>query len=411
MKNYIILFLFLLPSVALFSQEDSTDIFEEELVEEDEMEEEPARNWALTGYVKDMRTMLFFPNADQIVLDNLVHNRLNFEWYMDEKWTFKADMRNRMFYGNLVQLDTAYADKISDANNDVLDMSVVIVDRNALVIHSMIDRLSFNYQSGNWNVTLGRQRINWGINTFFNPNDVFNTYNFTDFDYEERPGSDALHVQYYTGVASSVEFGIKAFTSMEDFVAAGLWKFNAKNYDFQVLGGVAYEDVVLGGGWAGNIGNAGFKGEFTTFMPYENLGDSVSFAATLGVDYSFKNSTFVGFGFLFNSNGTDDKLDLTSQGLTIGSGNSATLTAKNLYPYKYAMFASVGYPFSPIFSGNLAIVYSPSNDQAVFLNPTFTASLTQNLDLDVVGQLFTMNFGGQYSLMSRAVFLRLKRSF
>ena len=410
MKNLFII-LFITISVHGFSQDTASIYLEETDSVEVIFEEETIKNWSLSGYVKDLRLVIFNPDLDNVLLDNLIHNRLNFEWYMNDKWTFKAEMRNRVFYGNLVQFDTAYAEKVSNANNDVVDMSAVLLNRNAVVMHSMFDRLNINYSSGNWNIRLGRQRINWGINLLWNPNDIFNSYNFTDFDYEERPGSDALLIQYYTGAASSIEVAVKAFTDKKDMVAAGLWKFNTNNYDFQILGGVAYEDIVFGGGWAGNLGNAGFKGEFSTFMPYADNGDSVSFSGTFGIDYSFKNSTFVAAGFLFNSNGTADRLDLTSGGLTIGSSSSATLTAKNLYPYKYATFAQVSYPFTPIFSGALSMVYSPSTDNALFINPTLTTSVTQNLDFDVVAQLFAMDFLGEYQLVSKALFLRLKRSF
>ena len=46
---------------------------------------------------------------------------------------------------------------------------------------------------------IGRQRINWGVNLAWNPNDLFNAYSLIDFDYQERPGSDAIRFQYYMG--------------------------------------------------------------------------------------------------------------------------------------------------------------------------------------------------------------------
>ncbi|AEV99621.1 hypothetical protein Niako_3297 [Niastella koreensis GR20-10] len=37
------------------------------------------------------------------------------------------------------------------------------------------------------------------------PNDIFNTYNFLNFDYEERPGADAAKFQYLFNDLSNVE--------------------------------------------------------------------------------------------------------------------------------------------------------------------------------------------------------------
>ena len=107
----------------------------------------------------------------------------------------------------------------------------------------MLDRLYLDYVKGNLEVRLGRQRVNWGINTVWNPNDIFNAFTFTDFDYEERPGSDALRVKYYTGFASSIEIAVKAFDRKEDAVGGILWKFNKWNYDFQALVGIMQEDL------------------------------------------------------------------------------------------------------------------------------------------------------------------------
>ena len=412
---YIVVCLVILPWATFAQNEDddedgtSTEEYLEQIYEEGELEEE-MKNWSLRGYVKDLRTVSLLDNLDNISMDNMIHNRLFFEWYPNDNWTFKADLRNRIFYGNTFQTlpMSEYSELISDANNDFFDLFAMIIDKNAFLFHSMIDRLYVDYTKDKLQISAGRQRINWGINTFFNPNDIFNSYNFTDFDYEERPGSDALRVQYYTGVASSVEIAVKAFDDIDEIVAGALWKFNKKNYDCQILAGVANEDIVLGGGWSGSIKNLGFKGEFSTFLPYENIGDSVSFAGTLGLDYFLQNSAYLSAGFLLNSNGTTESL-LTTGGSLFNS--TETLSAKNLYPYQYAIFTAVSYPFSPMLNGALSVVYSPGEDQALFINPTLTYSVKDNLDFDAVGQLFALNLQNNYTLASKALFVRLKWSF
>ena len=409
MKHIYIVACFAMLPWLMFAQDEDSVSFETNTTVE-EFAEEEMKNWSLRGYVKDLRTVYFAPNFDNIIIDNMIHNRLFFEWYPDEQWTVKADLRNRIFYGNTFQTlpMSDYSELISDANNDYFDLSAMIIDQDAFLFHSMIDRLYVDYTKDKLQISAGRQRINWGINTFFNPNDIFNSYNFTDFDYEERPGSDALRVQYYTGVASSVEIAVKAFDDIDEIVAGALWKFNKKNYDFQVLGGIANEDIVLGGGWAGSIKNLGFKGEFSTFLPYDDFGDSVSFAGTLGLDYFFGNSAYLSAGLLLNSNGTTESLLATGGNLLY---STETRNAKNLYPYQYAIFTAVSYPFSPILNGAISVVYSPSDDQALFISPTLTYSVKDNLDLDAIGQFFALNFQNQYSLASKAVFVRLKWSF
>ncbi|MEZ4983057.1 MAG: hypothetical protein R2769_16025 [Saprospiraceae bacterium] len=85
--------------------------------------------------------------------------------------------------------------------NDYFDLSIEGADQMGVAAQMMLDRLFVQYTYKQFEARLGRQRINWGISTIWNPNDIFNAYNFSDFDYEERPGSDAMLLKYYIGYA------------------------------------------------------------------------------------------------------------------------------------------------------------------------------------------------------------------
>ncbi|MCK7542259.1 MAG: hypothetical protein MZV63_70990 [Marinilabiliales bacterium] len=67
------------------------------------------------------------------------------------------------------------------------------------VLNTFIDRASVDFTAGTLQVSAGRQRINWSQALVWNPNDIFNTYSSFDFDYMERPGSDAVRVDLLTG--------------------------------------------------------------------------------------------------------------------------------------------------------------------------------------------------------------------
>lgn len=371
---------------------------------------EKEKSWELHGYIKDLQSLsvISLPtpigNSKFSSQDNVLHNRLNFRWFPNDNFTFKLELRNRIFWGDQIKLSGAEAFKMQLADgNDYFDLDIAAVDQVGIGIHSIIDRFYGEYVKDNWEIRLGRQRINWGINTVWNPNDIFNAYSFTDFDYEERPGSDALRIRYYTGYAGSIEVAAKVADNWDDSTIGLLWVFNQWNYDFQILAGVAQGDYALGGGWAGNIKDIGFKGEFTYFIPFETE-DAKSFTATLGADYSFGNSLYLNAGFLYNSNGTTTG-DIT-QLFTFD------LSAKNLYPYKYATFLSANYPISPLINGGLALIYSPSEAQALFLNPTLSYSIKENWDVDFIGQLvFDKETGASYRSPVQALFLRFKFSF
>ncbi|CAN0327173.1 unnamed protein product, partial [Chrysoparadoxa australica] len=163
----------------------------------------------------------------------------------------------------MVSLFHPYYGDFIDVNNDYFDLSWMPINNDNLVIHTMIDRLYFEWNKNDWEVSLGRQRINWGMNLAWNPNDLFNAYSFFDFDYEERPGSDALRIRKYTGYASEIDFAIKAGDDIADITTALKYQINKWNYDIQFIGGLMKNNVAIGTGWAGNLWNAGFKGELT----------------------------------------------------------------------------------------------------------------------------------------------------
>ena len=395
--------------------------------------------WAFKGYLKNMSTFSWFPAfEDTLWYDNLTHNRLNLAWYPNNDFTVIVEMRNRLFLGSSVTADLYpgydYA-KLIDSNNDYFDLSYTVSNENA-VLNLMFDRLYVQWVKNDWEIKLGRQRINWGVNLAWNPNDWFNAYSFFDFDYEERPGSDALRVTYYTGVASSVEVAAKIADSPDDFVAAGMYKINKYNYDIQFLGGLAQGDISLGTGWAGNLGLASLKGELTYFIPvidteansnylkkilppleyiYDAEGNRIKlsdkygslFLAAISVDYSFKNSLYLNGSVMYNSNGDYD----TNLFISAIGQQSVTFTVRDLSPYPWSTFVQASYQFTPLLFGGGAIMFYPGSNN-FFVNPMLTYSIVQNLDIDAVGQFFYgTKQNGSYDAISKSVFVRVKWSF
>ncbi|MBN2276051.1 MAG: hypothetical protein JXK95_17110, partial [Bacteroidales bacterium] len=256
---------------------------------------------------------------------------------------------------------------------------------------------------------IGRQRINWGQTYVWNPNDIFNAYSYFDFDYEERPGSDAVRIQYYAGAASVVEGAVKV-DSGKNFTAAGLVRINKWGYDMQVLGGILNsEDMVAGFGWSGNIGGAGFKGEISYFHPYRNFGDTSGLVfITLGVDYTFGNSLYIGFEGLYN------QLPKDFYGAGFAQFYEGPLTVKNLSFTEYNLFAQISYPVNPIINVSLAGMYFP-DVSGYFAGPSFTWSLMDNLNLSLYLQFFKGEFpditGVKMQQSFNLGFMRMKYSF
>lgn len=361
-------------------------------------------NYMLKGYVKGMTNMQSYSEGEMII-ENTIYNRFDIDWYVNNNITFTAGLRNRIIAGNNVSAIPNYSDYVSrDAG--YADLSLVWVDNNSWIGISQLDRFMIDYTIGNLQITVGRQRINWGQSFVWNPNDLFNTYSYFDFDYEEKPGSDAVRLQYYIGDSGKIE-SATSINSDNKVTSALLYRFNTKGYDIQFLSGVYTEtDYVVGGGWSGSIAGGGFSGEISYYRPISNFADTTgSVTATIHYDYTFSNSFNLQFETLYNGFGADDM----SNGL--GGILFMDLSPKSLFVSKIAVFASGAYDVSPLFRVMLAGMYGPDGN-FLYVGPTLTYSMSDTMELSAIGQYFSMDkVEESVANKGSAVYVRLKWAF
>ncbi len=345
------------------------------------------KKFELDGYIKYMQTASFTDVETYWNTDNLIHNRLDFSYYPAEWIDVKLSVRNRFFYGQQVSglyypgIGNVYADMI-DKNTGFADLSWNYLENRSFFFNTSIDRAFVEIQKGKWNITAGRNRINWGQTFVWNANDIFNAYSYFDFDYEEKPGSDALRVQYNLGYASRLDFAT-AVNNDTSITAAGLYSFNKFNYDFQVMGGLfRSDDFVAGFGFTGNLFNGSFRGEASYFHPMDNLTDTSGVvSASVGYDYVFKNAIMVQGEVLFNTSAKKDA------GFNIADFYQMQLSAKNLSFARFSAFLMMAYPLSPLVNISVSAMYSPQNN-FVFAGPSVSVSMADNFMIDFNVQAF-----------------------
>ena len=365
---------------------------------------------SLSGYISDMQTVYHVP--DQWLWENSLHNRLDLEFYPTEWLTGTFQLRNRAIAGNTIRKFPGYAESLGD-DPGWMDLSFVkdgnLGDSAGYVLASTIDRLWLQFSFGNLEIKAGRQRINWGQTFVWNPNDIFNSYSYFEVDYPERPGSDALRASYYTGNASTIEMAAK-IDSANRVTAAGYFRFNAFGFDIQLLGGIYQEeDLILGTGWSGNLGNSAFRGEVSYFRDLDQFKDTTGYLMTsVGFDYIFSNSLMIQLEGLYSAFAKE--LDVYSF-LQFYSGN---LDVKNLGFTEWSFFSNISFPFTPLINGGFATIWYPEW-KGVYLGPSFDLSLNSNMDLSLILQYFTAEFedlsGEKNREKNTFGFLRFKWSF
>ena len=391
MRIFFLCFLLFSFNFSFFSQENKKNKWKEKV--------------ELSGFIKYMNTTSVV-DLDSLITDNLIHNRIRFKTYLSNKITAVIEMRNRVFYGEATRLNP-YLGKELELDNGQVDLSFVPLERKSVVIHSILDRAYMKYSEDNWELTLGRQRINWGVNLAFNPNDLFNAYSLVDFDYQERPGVDAVRFQYYGEDMSSFETAIQIGNSLDSSVIAGLWKFNKWKYDFQFLAANYFKDIAIGTGLAGNIKKAGLKTEISYFQPKSNFLDSLgTLSLSTTIDYSFKKGTYISASILYNSSGKNKSINSSNLFQTfIGD-----ISAKSLMPSKWTYFGQVSGAFNPALNGSFAVFYMQGINLALLM-PSIVYNINDDWELMLIAQSAFGELNTKFQSMGSGIYLRTMYSF
>lgn len=358
---------------------------------------------------------------DTYLSQNLVHNRINFHYYATDNISLSAQFRNRFMSGDSILLGNFTDGFKSDMYYLPLSYYEKMGSNGVLAI--TIDRLYLNYVKDKLEIKIGRQRINWGQTFAWNPNDIFNSYSYFDFDYVERPGADAVRIQYYTGLTSQLDFAAK-IDENDNITAAGLFRFNVHNIDMQILAGyyntgeadyLKEKDFVGGFSFTTDFKGLSIRSETSYFHPEKSSANQQELImSSLGFDYTFSNDLYLISEFLF--------LSKVNMSLTGGLSDlyTSNLNVKNLSFAKYNGMVQLSYPLTDLMNTSLsAMVFSDNNLAGFYTGPSIDYSIAQNVDLSFIAQYFqfeieeTLPVIGNQTISFKTLmgFLRMKWSF
>ena len=365
-------------------------------------QEDSLRHWQWKGFVKDLSGGYVFGRFEETTWSKLIHQRISVTSDLGSGLSARIDLRNRIMWGSLMRKTPGWADAMEPPPG-LLDLSVRWIDRPDILLLSEIDRIQLNWSRDTWDLTVGRQRINWGINNIWNPNDLFNTYNFLDFDYEERPGADAIRFKYFAQTERTWELAYKPGKVSGEHVAALLFRFNRKGFDHQVISGMHHRDLVIGTGWAGSIGGTGVKGEWSYFHPTRHWMDSTGiFSASVMIDRTFANETYLSASIWYTNRPQAMNGNLLNTNMR--------LTPKSLFPYRLALHAAYVKSFGSGYAFSAGCVFAPERSTFIVL-PSLSREIDASWDADLTLQSMLAKDNGSFGLSGAALFLRLKHSF
>jgi len=374
-------------------------------------------SFELNGYAKYLFSSVKIPYFSERFSDHLIHTRINTRWYPVESISAALEARMRGFYGETVENFPNYIDQIK-SKHDFVQLDYVAWNKNKSIGYVEIDRIWLDWQFKNFQTTIGRQRIAWGTSWVWNITDLFNPLSILDFDYEERPGVDAIRLQYYTGAVSKIEAAFTRGKTRGKSIAAVHAVMNKWNYDFHLLGGVKNNRWILGGAWSGDISGAGFRGEIVASAAPQKSATSINkiprilgeslfdydkpvFSLALSGDYTFENSFYIHTEVLFNSNGK-------AKNAAIHQFEAAELGM--LSPSRLSMFHEFSYNFTPLIRGSIFGLFNP-NDKSFVAVPSLNWSILENFDLMLIALLFDGKPLSEFGGFGKMFFIRTKYSF
>jgi hypothetical protein len=363
--------------------------------------QETSGPFSLNGYLVTMESAIFDSVSGPMIFDNVLHNRLNFKYYLHDKITLAAEFRNRLFTGDMARMGNTYSEIIG-ADEGIADLSWNIIKKKSFFLNTTIDRLYVDFNFDKFQARIGRQRINWGQALVWNPNDIFNAYSFFDIDYVERPGSDAIRLQYYPSPSSVIELAVKGDKD-KDLTTAALYRFNKWGYDIQFLAGYSNSsDLTAGAGWSGTAGSFSFRGEGTWFHPVKEFSDTTgTVILTAGLDRIFKKNSILQLQLMY----CNDPLDLKS----FDRLYSGSLSAKDLAFSKFTAFGQFTWAATPLLNIGISTMWFPDL-KGFFSGPSLDYSVAENLDFSLIWQHFDGKMGSTATKMN-LVYLRVKYSF
>ena len=277
-----------------------------------------------------------------------------------------------------------------------------LIDEKKFVFNTTIDRAWIEFTGNLLQIRLGRQRINWSQSLVWNPNDIFNTYSFFDFDYVERPGSDAIRIIYSPTASSAAETAVKVEHN-GSITAAALYRFSFSGVDIQFLGGeMSGKTFVAGSGWSGAIGSWSIRGEATWFQPYNRVVETKGTGIfTLGTDKTFSEKLTGVVQIMYCNRPVQlfSFSDLYYGGLTAAQLAFSDITAMGQLTWT---------PMPLINVTGSGIWYHDL--KGFFAGPSIDISITENVDFSFMWQYFHSTINNTDTRVNLA-FLRFRYSF
>lgn len=266
-------------------------------------------------------------------------------------------------------------------------------------LYSWVDRANLKLRVRKIDITLGRQAITFGQAYFWNPLDLFQTFDPRQFDRDYKPGVDALRADFALGSFSQLTLigsvGAEATAGAANEFSSEFWssswrgsaalahlRTTIRGWDFALQAGKVYSAHQFGIGVSGEIGplETRLEGAYRVADDPQPLSDSIDaplvedrLTFVLGIGRWLTPELNVEAEYLFNGAGASDEAELSLAFARVAAGEIQQVS-------EHLSGAMINYQFTPIVVGTFASIISLS-DRSGFLQPNLTVSAASEFDV------------------------------
>lgn len=283
---------------------------------------------------------------------------------------------NMEYEADIIYSKENYSAFINPAGSgrQVLNLRWQLYQNHNTQILNYIDRLYFRQGFTNGNIIAGRQRIAWGVGRVWSPTDLFNPLNPANFGKTEKDGADAVSLSYSFGSFTDLNVVYNPQEKINSSNYGLRLRTNAAGYDFAAVGGYFDHRIILGGDFAGNIFNAGIRGEGIISADDKRYYNNFA-RVVFGVDNQFTPDLYGMIEYQYNGEGSPYKNNYDLAGL---------LTGQIINVSRNYFFISGNYQLTPL----LMITLSDNtnlNDGSGYVLASGLFSVTNNISLTTGG--------------------------
>lgn len=248
-------------------------------------------------------------------------------------------------------------------------------EKNFQLIH-FIDRLYWRQGFKSGSIVFGRQRISWGTGRIWNPTDLFNPINPASYYKIEKDGADAVSLKYAFGQFTDLNLVYNPQEKIKNSNYGLRFRTNYHEYDMSIMGGYFDRRIIGGLDFAGNLLDAGVRGEGIISVNKDSTKDKfVKFI--LGIDNQFTPELYALIEYHYNGEGKVDKSSYDF--LRLAKGEIQNLSRNYIC-------LSASYQFNALTNAALTNI-SNLNDESGFVNAVLSFEAKQFLSLSLGSQV------------------------